>query len=53
MIKHFFLQCVNIHKFIVIVHITLCNETVDIMHTPCLLDWVKRSDIEIVQISIN
>ena len=24
----------------------------DIMHTPCLLGWVKRSDIEIVQISI-
>ena len=24
----------------------------DIMHTPDLLGWVKRSDIEIVQISI-
>ena len=23
----------------------------DLMHTPDILDWVKRSDIEIVQIS--
>ena len=34
------------------VQITYALKMFDIMHTPGLLGWVKRPDIEIVQISI-
>ena len=36
----------------VMLHITLCNQMFDLMHTPYLLGRVKSLDIEIVQISI-
>ena len=49
--KTFFLKKVMLHiKLKGKTCRTLCK--FDLMHTPDLLGWVKRSDIEIVQISI-
>ena len=36
----------------VLLHITLSIKMFDLMHAPDLLGWVKRSDMEIVHISI-